>query len=510
MTSNSLSASNTPESDYISSISSTPRIQRFQARLADAATSLRSLSQEEDDMFLEPCSPQSASSESTLDRMDHIVDDPILDNPFVTHTSFAKQAASKKRRSIKYTKAVEIEQTTEESPLANRRISRSRRSSTVSSLTSLDDVSANYSLFDEKIANAAAGTSIQKRSIRNLNGFGSVSRAKRRKLKTRNVVDPKLWAHSQDTNQASVRVDLDEDQSGSFTPGKQSAKSHDSTKRRIRGNKRDTTRVIIGNPAPHRVETRARLPKLHDHLDVKLERLRKQVSATELDLSSHSIVPDSLEEVLQSESLSIRSSSQRTLDSKDDDSPSSSVPFSSSETVFPASDLFSEDGRESAPPEMITQELSLGVEDATTTNFDDSPDKSTITSQPQVTCFSPTETLDNDTNDARHTSTLKEDLAVQKQMNRSPERNTEATTDSEVSHAEAIVDHNVIKNEVKQVDELGSFLQSPSTDSLEQTEAFIESDDNESVTSEESHHSTTNQSSYLRQLASSMSRFILG
>lgn len=482
----------------ISSIKSTPRIQRFQARLADAATSLRSLSQEEEDIFPEPCSPHSASSESTLDRMDHIVDDPILDNPFLTNTSFAKQAAMKKRRSIKYTKAIEIEQTTEESPLGNRRISRSRRSSTVSSLTSLDDVSTNYSIFDEKIANAAVETSIQKRSIRNLNGFGSVSRAKRRKLKTRNVVDPKLWAHSQDTNQASVRVDLDEDQSGSFTPGKQSSKTHDSTKRRIRGNKRDTTRVIIGNPAPHRVESRARLPKLHDHLDVKLERLRKQVSATELDLSLHSIVPDSLEEVLQSESLSIRSSSQKTVNSKEDDSAASSVPFSSSETVFPASDLFSDDGGEFTPSEMFTQESSLGVEDATTTNFYHSPEKSDITSQAGETDFSSTEILKNDTNDAEQTPASKEELVARK------------PTDSEVSRAEESFDSSVIKNEVKEVGELESYLQPPSTESSEQTEAYIESDDNESVTSEESHYSTTNQSSYLRQLASSMSRFILG
>ncbi|KAM3581038.1 hypothetical protein VKS41_006484 [Umbelopsis sp. WA50703] len=511
MTSRSISASNTPESDYISSLSNTPRIQRFQARLADAATSLRSQFHEEDDMFPEPSSPLSASSESTLDRMDHVVDDPIIDNPFVSQTSFAKQAAVKKRRSIKYTKAVEIEQTVEVSPLANRQISRSRRSSTVSSLTSLDEVSANNSLFEERIASAAAETSLQKRSIRNLNGFGSVSRAKRRKLKTRNVVDPKLWAHSQDTNQASVRVDIDEDQSASFTPGKHGANPHDSSKRRIRGNKRDTARVIIGNPVPHRVETKARLPKIQDSLDVKLERLRKQVSATELDLSSHSIVPDSLEEVLHSESLSIRSSSQRTLDSKEEDilSPSSSMPFSSSETAFPASDLISEDGSASAGSEMATLDSTVGEIDAATTNFVESPKISYISSQLQDSSSSPTATLEKDTTDEEQATGFNETPALHKQNCSSPQ-SIKVKNESGESGTEANIGSDLIGSKAKAETKMEFFTQQPSPDTSEQTEAYIASDDDESITSEESHQSNAKQSSYLRQLASSMSRFILG
>jgi hypothetical protein len=196
-------------------------------------------------MFPEPYSPVSASSDSALDKMDHIVDEPLPDNPFLSSSSAIKQAAIKRRRSIKSAKAIAVELDPEQSS-TTRGISRSRRSSTVSSMTSLDEATSFYSYnsFEDKIASAAMSTPTQKRSVRNLNAFGSVSRAKRRKLKGRNVVDPKIWAHSQDSNEASVRVDIDEDQSPSYVLNKPSDNA--ASKRRPRGNKRDATRVIIG------------------------------------------------------------------------------------------------------------------------------------------------------------------------------------------------------------------------------------------------------------------------
>jgi hypothetical protein len=502
-------------SEYISSLHNTPRILRFQARLADAATNLRSLSQEDDEMFPEPYSPLSASSfDSTLDKMDHIVDEPLADNPFLSSSS-SKQAAIKRRRSIKSTKAIETKLEPEESPTTNRHGSRSRRSSTVSSLTSLDEAPTfiSYNSFDDRIASAAMNTPTQKRSIRNLNGFGSVSRAKRRKLKVKNVIDPKLWAHTQDSNEASVRVDIDEDQSPTFVPNKQ--KDNDTTKRRPRGHKRDSTRVIIGTPVPHRLHSQQRLYKPQDSLDVKLNRLRKHASAADLDLSSHNIVPDSLEEVLQSESLSIRTNSQRSLDSIDGDVSSFSqpLPLLHIDATFPTTEVAAE------------AEPKLGLVE------NQGPDSLADHAEPECAVkLSPRET-ECHSDDSISPSAEREPEQALKVEEAANEISTLVATES-IPHApipqtillaetpsedttdlhHGNVDEQSCKDEVADIKDEIEYISEPHINGNPQGEEDIYPGSDDELDSSDNHQDETNNqsSSYLRQLASSMSRFILG
>lgn len=512
MTGTSPSPSNPHDhSEYISSLNNTPRILRFQARLVDAATNLRSLSQEEDDMFPEPYSPVSASSDSALDKMDHIVDEPLPDNPFLSSSSAIKQAAIKRRRSIKSAKAIAVELDPEESSITTRGISRSRRSSTDSSMASLDEATSfySYSSFEDKIASAAMSTPTQKRSVRNLNGFGSVSRAKRRKLKGRNVVDPKIWAHSQDSNEASVRVDIDEDRSPTFVLNKPS--DNDASKRRPRGNKRDATRVIIGTPLPHRLHTQQRLHKPQDTLDAKLNRLRKHAPATELDLSSHNIVPDSLEEVLQSESLSIWTNSQRSLDSIDGDLVLSNQrrTVSFGDSSFTTTELIPE--IEPISVNVENSDLTLSLEEtgqnATTvkhpspgsdalSDINESPHAQIeISSQVDETVEGSSQTPATISSPSLQSTVLSADL---------PSEDTTEYQQHEVDEETST------ENMAKVKDDVSSTSESLAGDNPQHEEDIYPDSDNEPNSSDDQQDEANKQSSYLRQLASSMSRFILG
>lgn len=462
-------------------------------------------------MFPEPCSPVSASSDSALDKMDHIVDEPLPDNPFLSSSSAIKQAAIKRRRSIKSAKAIEIELDPEESSTTTRGISRSRRSSTVSSMTSLDEATSFYSYgsFEDKIASAAMSTPTQKRSVRNLNGFGSVSRAKRRKLKGRNVVDPKIWAHSQDSNEASVRVDIDEDQSPSFVLNKPS--DNDASKRRPRGNKRDATRVIIGTPLPHRLHTQQRLHKPQDTLDAKLNRLRKHAPATELDLSSHNIVPDSLEEVLQSESLSIRTSSQRSLDSIDGDLVSSSQPrtVSFGDSSFTTTELTPE--IEPRPVNLQNSDLVLPPEEtgenATTVNYSSpgSDALSDINKSPLAQTESSSQV--DETVEGSSQSPATRSSPPLRPTVLSADLPSEDTTEY---HQNDIDEETSTENVAKVKDDVSSTSELQAGDNPQHEEDIYPDSDNEPNSSDDQQDETKKQSSYLRQLASSMSRFILG
>ncbi|KAI8584581.1 hypothetical protein K450DRAFT_216996 [Umbelopsis ramanniana AG] len=494
-------------SEYISSLNNTPRILRFQARLADAATNLRYLSQPEDDMYLEPSSPHSASSESTLDRMDHLIDDSTSDNPFFTSPS-AKQAAIKRRRSIKSAKAIEIEMDPEDSPMRNRSVSRSRRSSTVSSVTSYDDTPSVYPIgsFGEKLASAANDNSAQKRTQRTVSGFGSVSRAKRRKLKVRNVVDPKLWTHSQDSTEASVRAEIDEDDSPTFVMKKQT--DGDNPRRRIRGNKRDSMRVIMGTPVPHHSHIKHRHSRPQDSLDVKLNRLRQTTSATELDLSSHNIVPDSLEEVLQSESFIIRASSQKSIDSIDGgdlSSLSQSLPLSYPDTSLttPESTLEDETKLEidtGVGKDSPSQNSDLDVAESTPLKGSELHIDTSVSPSVQLIQASPI--VDE------HSSELQENPSPSTsyihQSPLTPDTSNAVESDDTLPYEEA-------STSVDDKPAVASTSVGSTGGNLDKgTEIYPESDD-ESASSE-LHGASAKKpsSSYLSQLASSMSRFILG
>jgi hypothetical protein len=493
-------------SEYISSLNNTPRILRFQARLADAATNLRYLSQPDDDMYLEPSSPLSASSESTLDKLDHLIDDSTSDNPFLV-SSTAKQAAIKRRRSIKSAKAIEIEMDPEDSPMRNRSVSRSRRSSTVSSVTSFDDIPSVYPIrsFGEKLANAANDNSAQKRTQRTVSGFGSVSRAKRRKLKGRNVVDPKLWTHSQDSAESSVRVEVDEDDSPDFVIKKQT--EGDSTRRRIRGNKHDSMRVIMGTPVPNRSHAKHRHSRPQDSLDAKLNRLRQTTSATELDLSSHNIVPDSLEEVLQSESFIIRASSQKSVDSIDGDLSSLSQPFS---LPYPDTSLTTPDDESKleidprTEKDLPSQSSDFDVAEKTPSNGAEWHIDARVSPSVQLVQASPTDTVDEESNEVREYHSPSTSYIHQSPS--TPDITSEVDSDDTLPYEEA--------SPVALVDSkptvASTSVESTSANLDKGGEIYPESDD-ESASSELHGGSAKKpSSSYLSQLASSMSRFILG
>ncbi|KAH8553669.1 hypothetical protein BGW37DRAFT_486670 [Umbelopsis sp. PMI_123] len=497
-------------SEYISSLNNTPRILRFQARLADAATNLRSYSQQDDDMYQDPSSPLSVSSESTLDKLDHIIDDSTEENPFLASPS-AKQAAIKRRRSIKSAKAIEVEIEPKDLPMRNRSVSRSRRSSTVSSVTSADDIPSFPPIgsLGEKLEKAASDTSAQKRTQRTLNGFGSVSRAKRRKLKVRNVVDPKLWAHSQDSIESSVRVEIDEDESSNFSMVKQT--DTDGTKRRIRGNKRDSLRVIMGTPVPHRSPVKHRLGRPQDSLDAKLNRLRQTTSATELDLSSHNIVPYSLEEVLQSESLIIRGSSQKSVDPIDGDSSSISQPLSlsyadASVTTLestPEDELkfkvahYSEKTLPSQSSDLETATNSLSKESEPHLDNSVSP-----VTQPEQA--SPEDAVDNKSDGGSEQYSIPSSL-----IHRSPSM-PDAPSDVE---SDDTLPYEEISTGPTHIDQLTAASTSDSATSANpdnEREIYPESDSESAFSEAQDESGKAPSSSYLRQLASSMSRFILG
>ncbi|KAG2174593.1 hypothetical protein INT44_006856 [Umbelopsis vinacea] len=495
-------------SEYISSLNNTPRILRFQARLADAATNLRSLSQPDDDMYLEPSSPLSASSESTLDKLDHLIDDSASDNPFFTSPS-AKQAAIKRRRSIKSAKAIEIEMDPEDSPMRNRSVSRSRRSSTVSSVTSFDDTPSVYPIgsLGEKLASAANDSSAQKRSQRTISGFGSVSRAKRRKLKGRNAVDPKLWTHSQDSIESAVRAEIDEDDSPTFVVKKQT--ESDSTRRRIRGNKRDSMQVIMGTPVPHHSHAKHRHSRPQDSLDVKLNRLRQTTSATELDLSSHNIVPDSLEEVLQSESFVIRASSQKSIDSIDGDLSSLSQPWADPDTSLTTPESTLEEGDASkleidncAEKDVLSRDSDFGVADSTPAKGSELHIDTKLSPSVQLAQSSPIvdEHISKlEQNPSPSTSYIHQSPLI-------PDTSSAVESDDTLPYEEASSGASVDDKPAVTSTSVGS-----TSGHLDKGgEIYPESDD-ESASSE-LHGASANKpsSSYLSQLASSMSRFILG
>lgn len=496
--------------EYISSLNNTPRILRFQARLADAATNLRYQSQHDDDLYLEPSSPLSASSESTVDRLDHHFDDSTSDNPFLASPS-AKQAAIKRRRSIKSARAIEVEIDPEDSPMRNRSVSRSRRSSTVSSVTSFDDTPSLYPIgsLDEKLANAANDSSSQKRTQRTLNGFGSVSRAKRRKLKVRNVVDPKMWTHSQDSMDSPVRVKADNDEYSNLVVNKQTESNN--PRRRIRGSKRDTMQVVMGTPFPHRSHAKQRQSRPQDYLDAKLNRLRQTTSATELDLSSHNIVPDSLEEVLQSESFSIRQSSQKSIDIIDGDLLSLSQPlsFSYPDTVLTTPESNQED--ESSLKIYIGAEQDLASHSSGLDIAENPPSKEAelhidIRASPSVSVVqaSTTDAVDERIKELpEHHSPSPSYIHHSPSM---PDTSSEAETDDTLPFEEAST--GVLADD--QPTAVSTSAESTSGN-VENTGDIYPEPDNE-LASSEVHSDDAKQpsSSYLRQLASSMSRFILG
>ncbi|CAO3689200.1 unnamed protein product [Umbelopsis ramanniana] len=497
-------------SEYISSLNNTPRILRFQARLADAATNLRYQSQHDDDLYPEPSSPLSASSESTVDKLDHLLDDSTSDNPFLASPS-AKQAAIKRRRSIKSAKAIEVEMDPEDSPMRNRSVSRSRRSSTVSSVTSFDDTPSFYPIgsFGEKLASAANDNSAQKRTQRTLNGFGSVSRAKRRKLKVRNVVDPKMWTHSQDPMDSSVRVEVDKEESSNFVMNKQT--ESDNTRRRVRGSKRDTMQVIMGTPVPHRSHAKQRQSRPQDSLDAKLNRLRQATSATELDLSSHNIVPDSLEEVLQSESFIIRQSSQKSIDSIDGDLSSLSQPLSLSypDTLLTTPESNPEDKSSlkiDTGAEKDLPSYSSGLDMAENTPSKGSELHIDTRASPSVRFVqaSPTDTTGEQINELPEHHSPSPSYTHQSPY--IPDTSSEAESDDTLPYEEASTGALVDGQPTAASTSAESISGHPENTG----EIYPESDDE--LASSEVHGDDAKQpsSSYLRQLASSMSRFILG
>jgi hypothetical protein len=445
-----------------------------------------------------------------VDKLDHLLDDTTSDNPFLTSPS-AKQAAIKRRRSIKSAKAIEVEMDPEDSPMRNRSASRSRRSSTVSSVTSFDDTLSFYPIgsLGEKLASVANDSSAQKRTQRTLNGFGSVSRAKRRKLKVRNVVDPKMWTHSQDPVDSSARVEVDQDESSNFVVNKPT--ESDNTRRRIRGSKRDTMQVIMGTPVPHRSHAMQRQSRPQDSLDAKLNRLRQATSATELDLSSHNIVPDSLEEVLQSESFIIRQSSQKSIDSIDGDLSSLGQPLSLS---YPNTLLTTP---ESNPEDESSLKIDTGAE-KDLSSYSSGMDKAENTpskgselhidtrASPSVRFVqaSPTDTGNEQINELPEHHSLSPSYIHQSPstLDTSSEAESDDTLPYEEASTGALVDDQPTA---------ASTSAESTSGNLENTgEIYPESDDELASSEVQGDNAKHPSSSYLRQLASSMSRFILG
>jgi hypothetical protein len=269
--------------------------------------------------------------------------------------------------------------------------------------------------------------------------------------------------------------------------------------------------VIMGTPVPHRSHAMQRQSRPQDSLDAKLNRLRQATSATELDLSSHNIVPDSLEEVLQSESFIIRQSSQKSIDSIDGDLSSLGQPLSLS---YPNTLLTTP---ESNPEDESSLKIDTGAE-KDLSSYSSGMDKAENTpskgselhidtrASPSVRFVqaSPTDTGNEQINELPEHHSLSPSYIHQSPstLDTSSEAESDDTLPYEEASTGALVDDQPTA---------ASTSAESTSGNLENTgEIYPESDDELASSEVQGDNAKHPSSSYLRQLASSMSRFILG